>query len=196
MIPWVRQPRPLPPSAAGCLNTTVAAGELVTAASIVLPPPAAGVVHLAEKGFFNSRYVGISVPDPDPPDPHVYGPHGSDPLVRDMDPNPDPNPTIILLSSANILRKILISTVLWLLSDILSFKNYVPSKSNKQKTKLCVPDPDSTGPVDPYPDPGGKKWPIKKRKKLRNFMLCFDELDILFWGLKASSLAWTSFTGA
>jgi hypothetical protein len=31
----------------------------------------------------------------------------------------------------------------------------------------------------------------KNRKKLRNFI--FEVLDVLFWGLKASSVAWTSF---
>jgi hypothetical protein len=30
-------------------------------------------------------------PDPDPPDPHVLGLPDSDPLVRCMDPDPDPS---------------------------------------------------------------------------------------------------------
>ncbi len=56
-----------------------------------------------------------------------------DPLVRGMDPDPDPS-IILLLSSKNS-KKNLIPTVLRLLLDFLSLKNYlnVPSKSNKQK---------------------------------------------------------------
>jgi hypothetical protein len=30
----------------------------------------------------------VADPDPDPPDPHVFGPPGSGPLVRGMDPDP------------------------------------------------------------------------------------------------------------
>ncbi len=39
-----------------------------------------------------------SVPDPDPPDPRVFGLPDSDPdsLVRGMDPDPDPDPSIIM----------------------------------------------------------------------------------------------------
>ncbi len=50
-----------------------------------------------------------------------------DPVVRGIDPDPDPS---------IIVRKTLIPTVLWLLFDLLSLKNYVnvPSKSNKQKS--------------------------------------------------------------
>jgi hypothetical protein len=49
--------------------------------------------------------VFTSVADPDPPDPHVFGPpdtlvRGMDPdpdtLVRDMDPDPDPDPSITM----------------------------------------------------------------------------------------------------
>jgi hypothetical protein len=38
------------------------------------------------------RY-GSSVPDPDPPDPHVLGLQDPDPdpLIRGMDPDPDPS---------------------------------------------------------------------------------------------------------
>ncbi len=65
-------------------------------------------------------HMFLGLPDPDP-------------LIRSMDPDPDPS--IILLSS-KIVRKTLISTVLWLFLDFLSLKNdvNVPSKSNKQKT--------------------------------------------------------------
>jgi hypothetical protein len=31
------------------------------------------------------------VQDPDPPDPHVFGPPDPNPLVRGMDPDPDPS---------------------------------------------------------------------------------------------------------
>jgi hypothetical protein len=34
---------------------------------------------------------------------------------------------------------------------------------------IRVPDPDSIRSVDPYPDPGGQKWPTKV-EKFRNFM--------------------------
>jgi hypothetical protein len=41
-----------------------------------------------------------SVGDPDPQDPHVFGPPGSDPdpLVRDTDQDPDPGPYLFLLN--------------------------------------------------------------------------------------------------
>ncbi len=60
----------------------------------------------------------IRVPDPDPPDPHVFRPPGSGSFYH----------------QAKIARKTLIPTVLWLLLDFLSLKNdiNVPSKSNKQ----------------------------------------------------------------
>jgi hypothetical protein len=35
-----------------------------------------------------------SVGDPDPQDPHVFGPPGSDPLVRGMDPDLAPDPSL------------------------------------------------------------------------------------------------------
>ncbi len=37
----------------------------------------------------------------------------------------------------------------------------------------------------------GKNYPQKLKKEFRNWF--FEVLDVLFWGLKASSLAWTSF---
>ncbi len=57
-------------------------------------------------------------PDPDPPDPHVFGPPGSGSLYH----------------QAKIVRKTLISTVLWLHGTLI-FENDInlPSKSNKQK---------------------------------------------------------------
>ncbi len=39
----------------------------------------------------NCKMLCISVPDPDPPDPHVFGPPDPDPLVRGMDPDQDPS---------------------------------------------------------------------------------------------------------
>ncbi len=35
-----------------------------------------------------------SVGDPDPQDPHVFGPPGSDPLVRGMNPDLAPDPSL------------------------------------------------------------------------------------------------------
>jgi hypothetical protein len=59
----------------------------------------------------------LGVPDPDP-------------VVRRTDPDP------ALDHQAKIVRKTLIPTVLWLLYNFLSLKNYVnlASKSNKQKS--------------------------------------------------------------
>ncbi len=52
--------------------------------------------------------------------------------------------------------------------------------------------PNSIRSVDPYPDPDptGQKWPTKNLE-----ISCFEVpvLDVLFWGLKAPSVAWTSF---
>ncbi len=60
---------------------------------------------------------------------------------------------------AKIVRKPLITTVLWLLHDFLSLKNdvNVHSKSNKQKNfclVLKVTDENSRTPPPPNPDPG------------------------------------------
>ncbi len=61
-------------------------------------------------------------------------------------------------------------------------------------------DPDSIGSVDPYPDPGGQKWPTKIDKKLRNFIVLsagcsllraecfFCSLDFLSGGLGIGKL--------
>jgi hypothetical protein len=48
--------------------------------------------------------------------------------------------------------------------------------------------------ADPDPDPEGQKWP-KKIEKSTEFS-CFEVLDVLFWGLKASPVAWASFMEA
>ncbi len=72
--------------------------------------------------------VKSSVPDPnpDPPDPHVFGPPDPDSLVRGMDPDP------------SISKKNLDSYYFVTLFYFLSLKNdlNVPSKSNKKKN--CV----------------------------------------------------------
>ncbi len=47
---------------------------------------------------------------------------------------------------------------------------------------------------NPDPDPGGQKWPTKIGKNLESS--CLEVLDVLFWGLKSSPVAWTSFTEA
>ncbi len=44
------------------------------------------------------------------------------------------------------------------------------------------------------PDPGGKKWPTKIEQS--SLISYFEVLYVLFWGLKASSVAWTSFKEA
>jgi hypothetical protein len=46
--------------------------------------------------------------------------------------------------------------------------------------------------ADPYPDPGGQKLPIKKEK--RKEISCFELLGVILCGLKASPVAWSSFT--
>jgi hypothetical protein len=48
--------------------------------------------------------------------------------------------------------------------------------------------------ADPDPDPGGQKF-SKKIEKSTEFS-CFEVLDVLFWGLKASPVAWASFMEA
>ncbi len=48
----------------------------------------------------------------------------------------------------------------------------------------------------PYadPDPGGQKWPTKTEKS--DEISCFELLDVLFWELEASPVAWPSFIEA
>ncbi len=74
------------------------------------------------------RYSGLlsSVADPDPPNPHVFGPPGSGSWIR------------ILLSSCKNIKKNLDSYYFVTLFHFLSLKNdvNVASKSNEQK-KLC-----------------------------------------------------------
>ncbi len=57
-------------------------------------------LHPLYKFFKKQNKLTISVaedPNPDPPDPHVLGllDPNPDPLVRGMDPDPDPYPSII-----------------------------------------------------------------------------------------------------
>ncbi len=69
-------------------------------------------------------------PNPDPPDPHVFGPLGSGSTSQRYESGSGS-----FYHKAKILRKTVISTVLWLLFDFLSLKNdvKVPSKSTMQK---------------------------------------------------------------
>ncbi len=73
--------------------------------------------------------------------------------------------------------------------------------------KIRVSDPDPHGSAliwavgsgriqiaDPDPDPGGEKW-HKKIEKRTEFS-SFEVLDVHFWGLKASPVAWASFMEA
>ncbi len=48
--------------------------------------------------------------------------------------------------------------------------------------------------ADPDPDPGGQKLPTKIEKSTE--FSCFEVLDVLFGGLKVSSVAWASFMEA
>jgi hypothetical protein len=65
----------------------------------------------------------------------VLGVLDPDPLVRGMDPDP-----VSFYHQSKIVRKTLISTVLWHLYDFLFVKNDVnePSKSNKQKNFFFI----------------------------------------------------------
>jgi hypothetical protein len=47
---------------------------------------------------------------------------------------------------------------------------------------------------NPDQDPGGQKMTQKIEKNLE--ISCFEELDVLFLGMKASSAVWTSFMEA
>ncbi len=50
---------------------------------------------------------------------------------------------------------------------------------------------------NPYPDPGGQKWPTKRCKSRKNLEISwFEVLDVLFWELKASFVNRTSFMEA
>ncbi len=77
----------------------------------------------------------ISVADPDPPDPHIFGPPGSGSTSQRYGSGSDPI----------IMQKNLDSYYFVTLFDYLSLKNdvNVPSKSNKQKN--CVQKLDFAG---------------------------------------------------
>ncbi len=85
---------------------------------------------------------------------------------------------------------------------ILHFWTYSTDKQksgdgrDKRQEKFSVSDPDSIRSADPYPDPdpGGQKLPIKIGKNSE--ISRFEVLNILFWGLKTSSVAWTAFMEA
>jgi hypothetical protein len=71
-------------------------------------------------------HLSARVTDPDPSDPHAFGPPGSGSICQRSGS---------VYHQAKIVRKTPIPNVLWLLWDILSMKDdlNVPSKSNKQK---------------------------------------------------------------
>ncbi len=78
-----------------------------------------------------SRWAFSSVPDPNlDPNTHFLGPPGSGSTSQEYGSG-----FRSFYHQAKIVRKTLLSTVLWLLLDFLSLKNDVnaPSKSNKQK---------------------------------------------------------------
>ncbi len=80
-----------------------------------------------------------SVRDPDPPDLHVFGPPGSGSISqRYGSESSSGSGSGSFYDQAKIVRKILISTVLWPLLGFLSLKNNVkvPSKSNSRNTFL------------------------------------------------------------
>ncbi len=88
-----------------------------------LRPTKDKIQHFHTKNFFT--IVGSF------PDPNVFGPPGSGSISQMYWPGSRSG----FYNQANIIRKTLIPTVLWLLLDFLSLKNdvNVPSKSNKQK---------------------------------------------------------------
>jgi hypothetical protein len=65
-------------------------------------------------------------------------------------------------------------------------------------TRVADPDPDSIGSVDPDSESGSGSRSAKMTHKNRKKILssCFEELDGLFWELKASSVTWTYFMEA
>jgi hypothetical protein len=81
-------------------------------------------------------FLVTSIADPNPdPDPHVFGPPGSWSISQRYGSGSGS-----FYHWAKIIRKTLISTVLWLLFDFLSLKNYVnvPSNSYMQKNLVFV----------------------------------------------------------
>ncbi len=69
--------------------------------------------------------------------------------------------------------------------------------------KISISDPDwiriqLVRSVDPDSESGSESKRAKMTHKSRNFLenSCFEVLDVLFWGLKASSVAWKSFMEA
>jgi hypothetical protein len=78
-----------------------------------------------------SCFWKTSVPDPDPPDSHVFGPPGSGSPTSQSYRSGSGS----IYHKAKIVRKTLIPLVLGLLVDFLSLKNdvNVPSISKKQK---------------------------------------------------------------
>jgi hypothetical protein len=75
--------------------------------------------------------TSVADPNQDPPDPYVFGPPGSGSSSQR-------NGSGSFYHQAKIIRKTLISAVLWLLFDFFSLKNdvNVTSKGNKQEKTL------------------------------------------------------------
>ncbi len=79
-----------------------------------------------------TKKIWTSGADPDPKDPYVFGPPGSGSISTRYESGSSCGS---FYNQAKMVRKTLISTVLWLLYDFLSLKNdvNVALKSNKQK---------------------------------------------------------------
>jgi hypothetical protein len=77
--------------------------------------------------------------------------------------------------------------------------SHLPSYGNTNilTTRVSDPDPDPHGSTLIWVAGSGSrraKMTHKNRKKYE--FSCFEVLDVLFWGLKASPVAWTSFMEA
>ncbi len=70
--------------------------------------------------------------------------------------------------------------------------SHLPRQSGSGTNSPCSLCCESGSGLDP--DPEGQKWPTEIEKSWE--ILCFEVLDVLFWGLKASPVAWTSFKEA
>ncbi len=72
-----------------------------------------------------------------------------------------------------------------LLLILLQRKEWIRSYT-PEMTRICTVQ---SSIMDPDPDPGEQKWPTNIEKS----EYIFKVLDVLFWGLMASPVAWTSF---
>jgi hypothetical protein len=79
----------------------------------------------------------------------------------------------------------------------MDFKNLKKKSANQKSRNFCQTFVISKKKTIPWPmvaDPGGKKWHTKIEKSTE--FSCFEVLDVHFWGLKASPVAWASFMEA